>query len=93
MSKSVVFYGVKAPESVCKIGKDFINECMNNATPEERTWVILTLEREVALHGTRKGFLSFRAKFADKFFPEIVAKNKPKKAKLTFLDELKKNYA
>ena len=93
MSKSVVFNGVKAPESVCKIGKAFINECMENATPEERMWIILTLEREIALHGKRGGFMSFRAEFVDKFFPEIAAKNKPKKEKLSFLDELKRNYA
>ena len=80
------------PASVNVIGKEFVREFMETATPEERKWVVLTLEREIAMNGMRKGFLSFRSQFADKFFPEIVAKNKPKKEKVSFLDELKKDY-
>lgn len=90
MNKNVSF--VEAPENVNKIGKDFVSEFMAKATPENRTWVILTLEREIKIHGERKGFLSFRREFAEEFFPEILAKNK-KKEKKTFLDELKKAYA
>ena len=93
MEKSVVVSGMKAPESVSKIGKAFINEFMSKATPEQQAWVILTLEREVRIHGNKKGFFSFRSEFANMFFPEIIAKNKAKEEKKSFLDELKKKYA
>ena len=77
------------PASVNVIGKEFVREFMETATPEERKWVVLTLEREIEEKGNKKGFFSFRSQFANKFFPEIVAKNNPKKEKTTFLDEMK----
>ena len=89
MEKSVVVNGVKAPESVSKINKQFIKEFSENATPKEKKWIVLTLERAIEEKGTKGGFLAFRSEFADKFFPEIVAKNKPKKAQPSFLDEMK----
>ena len=88
MEKSVVVNGVKAPESVSKINKQFIKEFCENATPKEKKWIVLTLERAIEEKGTKGGFLAFRSEFADKFFPEIVAKNKPKKPQPSFLDEI-----
>ena len=32
------------PASVNVIGKEFVREFMETATPEERKWVVLTLE-------------------------------------------------
>lgn len=77
------------PESVCKINKKFIMEFAETASPKAKKWIILTLEREIEEKGKKNGFHSFRALFADKFFPDIVAKNKPKKEKPSFLDEMK----
>lgn len=78
------------PVSVSKINKQFIMEFTENASPKAKKWIILTLEREIEEKGKKNGFLSFRSQFADKFFPEIVAKNKPKKEQPSFLDEMKK---
>ena len=80
---------VKAPESVNKINQQFVKDFAANATPKERKWIVLTLERAIEEKGNKSAFLTFRSEFAEKFFPEIVAKNKPKKAKATFLDEMK----
>ena len=77
------------PESVSKINKQFIKEFSENASPKEKKWIVLTLERAIEEKGTKGGFLAFRSEFADKFFPEIVAKNKPKKPQPSFLDEMK----
>ena len=77
------------PASVSKINKQFIMEFAENAFPKAKKWIILTLEREIEEKGKKNGFLSFRSQFADKFFPDIVAKNKPKKAQPSFLDEMK----
>ena len=77
------------PESVSKIDKKFIMAFAENASPKAKKWIILTLEREIEEKGKKNGFLSFRSQFADKFFPDIVAKNKPKKEQPSFLDEMK----
>jgi len=77
------------PECVSKIDKKFIKEFTEKASPKAQRWIILTLEREIEEKGNKKGFFSFRSQFANKFFPEIVAKNNPKKEKPTFLDEMK----
>lgn len=92
MNKPVNVSYMDAPESVNNIGKEFIKQFMEKAPDEDRAWVILTLERENKIHGARKGFLTFRSEFASKFFPAIVAKNKSKEEKKSFLDELKKKY-
>lgn len=77
------------PESVSKIDKKFIKEFTEKASPKARKWIILTLEREIEDKGKKKGFFSFRSQFANKFFPEIIAKNNPKKEQPSFLDEMK----
>lgn len=92
MNKPVNASYVEAPESINNIGKEFVKKFMDRAPAEDQMWVILTLERENKIHGDRKGFLSFRSEFTEKFFPEILAKNKSKKNKTSFLDELKKDY-
>ena len=89
MNKSVNTTKVQAPESVNKINQQFVKDFAANASPKERKWIVLTLERAIEEKGSKSAFLTFRSEFAEKFFPEIVAKNKPKKAKTTFLDEMK----
>lgn len=90
MKKNVSF--VEAPESINAIGKAFVIKFMDNAPAEDQAWVILTLERENTIHGSQKGFLTFRSEFAKKYFPEIIATNKSKDEKKSFLDVLKKDY-
>lgn len=92
MNKPVNVSYVDAPESVNSIGKEFIKQFMEKAPDEDRAWVILTLERENTIHGSQKGFLTFRSEFAKKYFPEIIATNKSKDEKKSFLDVLKKEY-
>lgn len=47
-------------------------------------------KRQTTCKSSRKQYrFAFRSQFANKFFPEIVAKNNPKKEKPTFLDEMK----
>ena len=89
MEKSVVVNGVKAPESVSKINKQFIKDFTKQATPKQKRWIKYHLTTEIEEKGKKDGFLSFRSKFANKFFPEIIAKNKPKKEQPSFLDEMK----
>ena len=88
MNKSVGIGAVKAPESVSKINKQFIKDFTANATPKQKRWIKYHLTTEIEEKGKKDGFLSFRSKFANKFFPEIIAKNKPKKAQPSFLDEI-----
>jgi hypothetical protein len=86
MNKSVS--AVMAPESVSKINKQFIKDFTKQATPKQKRWIKYHLTTEIEERGKKDGFLSFRSKFAKKFFPEILAENKPKKEQTSFLDEI-----
>lgn len=88
MNKSVGVSAVKAPESVSKINKQFIMDFTKQATPKQKRWIKYHLTTEIEERGKKDGFLSFRSKFAKKFFPEILAENKPKKEQPSFLDEI-----
>lgn len=90
MEKSVAVNSVKAPESVSKINKQFIVDFTKQATPKQKRWIKYHLTTEIEERGKKDGFLSFRSKFAKKFFPEILAENKPKKEQPSFLDEILK---
>lgn len=88
MEKSLVIV-MGAPENANKIDIDFILEFAEKTTPAERAWILHTYERAVAVKGTKSAFFTLRSEFVERYYPEILAKNKPKKAKLTFLDSLK----
>ena len=88
VNKPGVANAVGAPESVNKITKEYIKAFSKTATPKQQRWIKNHLTTEIEKKGQKNGFFSFRSMFADKFFPEIVAKNKPKKEKRTFLDEI-----
>lgn len=90
MSKPVWIEGMEKPTNVNRINKEFILEFAKRQTPAEKAWIMHTYERAIAVNTKTQGsFFTLRKEFVERYCPEILAKNKPKKECPTFLSELK----
>lgn len=86
------------PTKIIQISRKFVEQFHATATKEEQLWIEshieAALKNAIREKGVEKGnkeyFAAFRAEFAKKFFPELVA-DKKYKPKESLLDTLRKN--
>lgn len=78
---------MKKPERVIDIDRALVHEFAKTQSVEEVKWMKLALEKANLERGEQYGFAAFRVEFAERYYPEIIAK---KKRKPTLLDDLTK---
>lgn len=71
MKKSNKF---EVPTRVSEITMAFVEDYTRKSSPEDKEWIVSTYKVAIEVYGKKKAFLSFRAEFAKKFFPEFYEK-------------------
>lgn len=83
---------VKELTSVQDITSEFIEDFGAKASEEDYEWIANLYEKCVEEKGERYYFADFRSKFVEKFFPELLRKNKTNK-KPSFKERMAKKRA
>lgn len=74
MKKTMKNEAVATPTRVSEITMAFVEDYTRKSSPEDKEWIVSTYKVAIEVYGKKKAFLSFRAEFAKKFFPEFYEK-------------------